>query len=237
MVTPKGPLLTKMYESQIFSSGCVSTKCISCLKDDVSIFRCKNCHSGCYCSKECQKKCWQNHKPWCEYILKLETQRKEKDIANVNFLSKSSLTPKEEIKLVKLVGQKCIVDCYLDGIKSKVSWDTGAEVALVSHIWLNENFPEKEIKDVSELLGHELFLKVANNSKLEYLGYTEIVLKISDDAELLMVTFLVTEEEIDMPVIGYNVIDEIVKGEIQKNKPNIVNIIETLLCDVSRKNL
>ena len=150
----------------------------------------------------------------CENILKLELQIKEKNFANVNFLSKSNLTPKEEIKLIKLVGQKCIVNCYLDGVESKVLWDTGAEVALISQIWLDENFPEQEIKDVSELLGHELFLKVANNSKLEYLGYTEIVFKICDGAELLMVPFLVIEEEVSMPVIGYNVIEEIVKGEI-----------------------
>ena len=169
--------------------------------------------------------------------MKLESQRKEKDFANVNFLSKSNLTPEEEIKLVKLVGQKCLVDCYLDGMKCKVLWDTGTEVALISQMWLNENFPGKEIKNVSELLGQELFLKVANNSKLEYLGYTEIVLRISDHSELLMVPFLVTEEEVNMPVIGYNVIEEIVKGEIQMNKPNIVNVIETLLCDVSNKKV
>ena len=188
---PEGPRVTKKEESQKISSGDggVSTKCMGCLKDNVFMFRCKNCHSGCYCSKDCQKKCWQDHKTLCENILKLELQIKEKNFANVNFLSKSNLTPKEEIKLIKLVGQKCIVNCYLDGVESKVLWDTGAEVALISQIWLDENFPEKEIKDVSELLGHELFLKVANNSKLEYLGYTEIVFKICDGAELLMVPF------------------------------------------------
>ena len=62
---------------------------------------------------EWQKKCWQNHKPSCKNIGKLESQRKEKNFANMNFLSESNLTPKEEIKLVKLVCQKCIVDCYL----------------------------------------------------------------------------------------------------------------------------
>ena len=40
-----------------------------------------------------------------------------------------------------------------------------------------------------------------------------------------------------MPVIGYNVIEEIVKGEIQKNKPNIVNMIEASLGEVSKKKV
>ena len=52
-----------------------------------------------------------------------------------------------------------------------------------------------------------------------------------------MVPFLVREEEVNMPVIGYNVIEEIVKGEIPMNKPNIVNMFETLLCDVSKKKV
>ena len=143
-----GPRVTKQNESQIFSSrdSGVSTKCSCCLKDNVSLFRCKHYHSGCYCSKECQKKCWQNHKPRCENIMKLESQRKERDFANVYFLSKSNLTPEEEIKLVKLVGQKCLVGCYLDGMKCKVLWDTGAEVALISQMWLNENFPERYLE-------------------------------------------------------------------------------------------
>ena len=46
-----------------------------------------------------------------------------------------------------------------------------------------------------------------------------------------MVSFLVTEEGVNMPVIGYNVIEEIV------NKPNIVNMIEAALRDVSKKKV
>ena len=87
--------------------------------------------------------------------------------SNLNAISRSSLTPKEEIKMAKLVGQKCTLKCFLDDVKTEVLWDTGAEVALISNAWLQQNFPSKEIKSVSELLGHELFLRVANNKKLD----------------------------------------------------------------------
>ena len=79
---------------------------------------------------------------------------KERAFAEVNFVAKSDLKPKEEMKLVNFVGRKCTVDSYLDGEEKKVLWDTGAQVALVGKEWLDNNFPDKEIKDISELLGH-----------------------------------------------------------------------------------
>ena len=235
----KGSRVTEKNESQNISGGgdCVPMKCVLCSKDNVSMFKCKSCRSGCYCSKECQMKCWLEHKPICESIVTLETQNKERAFANLNFVSKLKLTPKEEIKLVNLVGRKCTLNCQLDNVESEVLWDTGAEVALVSQSWLDENLPGKEIKNVSELLGHDLFLQVANNSKLDYLGYTEITFQMCDGAELLMVPFLVTEEEVTLPIIGYNVIEEIVKEETQKRKPNLVAMIEASLTKVSKKKV
>ena len=206
---------------------------MGCLREKVPLYRCRHCHTGSYCSKLCQKKCWQDHKPLCRSISDLESQMQKNTFAKLNYISKSRLSSNEEIKLVNLVGQKCIVDCFLDGIKSKVLWDTGAEVALISKTWLRENLPEKEIKKVSELLGHELFLKAANNSQLDYLGYTEIVFKLPG-AKLLNVPFLVSEDELEVPVIGYNVIEEIVKGESENETCNIVNMIESSL-EVSKK--
>ena len=153
--------------------------------------------------------------------------------SKLNYISRSSLTPKEEIKLVKLVGRKCVVNCCLEGKETKVLWDTGAEVALISRTWLDENFPEKPIKDVSELLGHELFLKVANNSHLDYLGYVEIVFKMSDNAEPLMVPFLVTEEEVEIPLVGYNVIEEVAKHE--KDKLALIGMIESSMGKSKKK--
>ena len=157
--------------------------------------------------------------------------------SNLNAVSRSSLTPKEEIKMAKLVGQKCTLKCFLDDVKTEVLWDTGAEVALISNAWLQQNFPSKEIKSVSELLGHELFLRVANNTKLDYLGYVELVFKMSESVVPLMVPFLVTEEEVTIPLVGYNVIEEVVK--VVDDESSIVNMIETSLndCDLKKAKI
>ncbi|MCH2405040.1 MAG: hypothetical protein MK200_02450, partial [Nitrosopumilus sp.] len=135
------------------------------------------------------------------------------------------------------MGEKCTISCSLDGEKHEVLWDTGAEVALISQKWLDENIPGKEIQNVTQLLGQELFLKVANNSNLEYKGYTEIILQMSDVSEPLLVPFLVTDEEISMPMVGYNVIEEVVKGEIQNQNPKILEMLGGAFLEISSKKI
>ena len=237
MVTPEGQSVAKDEdESQTLSEESQKVmKCVGCFKEIEQAFRCKSCHTGCYCSKECQTKCWKDHKVLCKHIVNLESQVNSKAFAKVNYISNSSFTPNEEMKLAKLIGRKCMVDCYLDGIKSKVLWDTGAQVTIVSKSWLDELFPEKELKDVSELLGHELFLTVANNTRLNFLGYVEIVFKLADGAEPVLVPFLVTEEVMDMPLIGSNAIEEIVKKEVSEGEESVVEMVKGSL-EVTEKN-
>ena len=167
MVTTERPRVTKEKESQQTLTGeKTPRKCVGCSREESQIFRCSKCHAGLYCSKDCQKKEWQAHKDLCACIFQLDSQLredsqlkdsllKEKGFVNAVFSSRSRLTLKEEIRLVKLVGQRCTVDCLLDGVASEALWDTGAEVALVGQKWLQEKFPGRKINDVSKLLGQE----------------------------------------------------------------------------------
>ena len=236
-VTQEGQSVAKdKDESQTLSTENQKVmKCVGCLREIEQAFHCKSCHTGCYCSKECQTKCWKDHKVLCKHIADLESQVNSKAFAKVNYISNSSFTPNEEMKLAKLIGRKCTVDCFLDGVKSKVLWDTGAQVTIVSKSWLDELFPEKELKDVSELLGHELFLTVANNTRLDFLGYVEIVFKLADGAKPVLVPFLVTEEVMDMPLVGSNAIEEIVKKEASECEESIVEMVKGSF-EVTEKN-
>ena len=239
-VTPTGPRVTKKDESPSISL-CDDVrpvvKCSACHKDNVEKFRCKRCHTQSYCSRKCQKSCWSEHKVWCDSIVELESRVRNKAFADVKVISKSSsLSPKEEVKLVKLVGRKCTVNCSLDAVESQVLWDTGAEVALISQAWLDEHCPEKEIKNVSDLLGHNLYLKVANNSLLDYLGYVEIIFKLSADAKPLKVPFLVTAGEMNIPLIGYNVIEEVHRSENERvDGANVIDMFASSFDHVDRQ--
>ena len=90
------------------------------------------------------------------------------------------------------------------------------------------------LKDVSKLVGHQLFLKVANNSFLNYIGYAEFVFKLSEDAEPLKVPILVTEDDVGLPIIGYNVIEEAVKG-LGGDKLSAVHMLTRALVGMDEK--
>ena len=74
LVMPEGPRVTKNDESQSVSV-CDDVnpvaKCAGCQKDNAVKFRCKRCHTQSYCSRKCQKKCWSEHKVWCDSIVEL----------------------------------------------------------------------------------------------------------------------------------------------------------------------
>ena len=62
---------------------------------------------------------------------------------------------KTRSKIVKLVGEKPLLKCKLDGVDYDVLWDTGSMISLVDLEWVNYNFPDKKILSVEEVLGDE----------------------------------------------------------------------------------
>ena len=125
----------------------------------------------------------------------------------------SHISPTNHSKLVKLVGQRCEVRCKIDGILSKSLWDTGAMVSVVSRKWLSANVPDAELRDVRELLDEPLELRTANKNSLPYSGWVEMQFELTSGGAKLSVPFLVVDSEIDRPIIGFNVIIEILKNK------------------------
>ena len=163
-------------------------------------FQCMNCKSVKYCSKTCQQKCWESHKILCESIQQLS--KEIVDSKPTMFLS--HITPANRNKLVKLIGEKCELDVELSDIKTRVLWDTGSMVSIVDRSWLNENLPNESIRDVQELLDEQLHIRTANKTALPFCGWVELTFKLHNCE--LKVPFLVAENEMDRPIIGFNVI-------------------------------
>lgn len=117
--------------------------------------------------------------------------------------------------IVKLIVDKCLITCSLQGIKIQALLDTGAQVSIISKSILAEHFPEEEIRDVSELLGSDtaLDLKTASDSTLPYSGYVVLSFSIQEGNDNdLKVPMLVTNTDIDNAIIGYNVLEEIISN-------------------------
>ena len=113
--------------------------------------------------------------------------------------------------VVGLIGKRCIVKGEINGQMVKVLWDTGAQVSIISDGFVRRNFPDIAVKDISELLDIELNVTAANGSKVPYIGWVELNFKLWSSKDELAVPFLATEQSLDSPLIGFNVIEKIIK--------------------------
>ena len=173
---------------------------------------CTGCRSVQYCGKSCQKQCWDNHKVLCKAIQSLQRIEDKRIDEKCSF----DVRDTDKIaKVVSLVGEKCSVRCKLNGVSCNALWDTGAEVSLISAKWLERNNVPYIVKQVEDLLGSDLKVRAVGQREIPYLGYAEIMFEINNYS--VLVPFLVSDEELVQPLIGYNVIKVLAEGESESN--------------------
>ena len=134
----------------------------------------------------------------------------------------SHLTPKQLAKMANLVGEKCLVNCLLNGHQHEVLWDTGAQVSIMTNDFLKSQFPDVQKRDISELLDSPLEINAANGTAIPYIGWAELEFKLlpSGGGETkILVPFLITSEDLNCPILGYNVIKEIVNSDCMPGVP------------------
>ena len=185
----------------------------------IELLICASCRVAKYCNASCQKKHWSQHQSYCK-ALNILSQSNEIQVGE----SITHLSPKDHAKISSLVGNKCMIDCNLNGIKTKALWDTGSQVSVISKPFLRSSFGETEIKNLAALLGVHTRLEVraANDTPIPYCGFVELEFSLSgeQDASPIVVPFLVTENSLANPIIGYNVIEELVKTPMSVSENN-----------------
>ena len=62
--------------------------------------------------------------------------------------------------LVRLVGERPLVNVFLNGVQVQGLWDTGAMISLMNEDYVQENFPNSEIHPISEFAGSETLLLI-----------------------------------------------------------------------------
>ena len=154
----------------------------------------------------------------CGAIAQLEAELKAKKQVDVRRKDNVSLRN----RLVKLIGKKPVFECSLNGVQTGVLWDTGSMISLGTAKWLRENFPDIEIRPISEFLedGEEVRFMAANNTEVPVTGCA--VLNFSIGEESFQVPFLITENELSEPIVGYNVIEHFIK---KGNSENVASLL------------
>lgn len=185
------------------------SKCVTCIQEHPNLQVCAGCKTVMYCSRKCQQEDWSNHKVMCNAIQTIEAKHTQQTTANINTLKGTvyELSPKSRTKLVKLVGEKCVLNCFLNEFKEEILWDTVAQVSILSALWLNNHFPTASVKPIQELFEGDITIKSASGDSIEFEGYVALDFQLSPDSKILEVPFLVTNTvEVERPIIGYNVI-------------------------------
>ena len=191
--------------------------CAGCGVGDTVLDVCTGCRSAHYCGKKCQKSHWKQHRTVCQTIQQLIKERDELIELKCSFVS--HVTPKLRQKIVELVGEKCMIECMIEGEKVESLWDTGAQVSLVDRELLSKLGNGVEIKPLSDLVGNGngISLSGADGTKIPYLGYVWLPVLLKGQSDEIKVPFLVTATSLSNPIIGYNVIKAVAGKEESEN--------------------
>ena len=180
--------------------------CCYCGNNCKKIKRCISCDGGCYCSESCLKLHEPAHKDICNMIQRLAAHELKKKVISVREIGQV----KVKNKLVRLVGEKPVLRCSLNGVACNALWDTGSMVSIISSSWFRNQFPNVKIWKLSEFLeGDSLNLVAANNTPVEVDGVAILEFNIAGSVPF-SVPFLLSSEELTQPIIGYNVIEHVV---------------------------
>ncbi len=186
----------------------VAVCCVCGSSDNVRC--CSNCKAARYCSKGCQREHWAHHSVYCDAVVKLEQLEKEKFYQNKT-VRQNQINSKVRLKMLKLVGNKPKIRCRLDGKSMKMLWDTGSMVSLVDKFWTNQHFPDKEILPVADFLDRDdLKLCAANNTEIQFEGVMLVNFGLDEGEDKFEVPVLVSTKPIAEPILGYNVIEDLV---------------------------
>ena len=83
----------------------------------------------------------------------------------------SHLTPRKHER-VMLVGDRCLLKCALENVDTKLLYDTGAQVSILSKSWLKENLINVPIRNIFELLDEdESIVKTTMDTDIPYVRW------------------------------------------------------------------
>ncbi|KAM9735208.1 uncharacterized protein ACNS7B_014526 [Menidia menidia] len=145
----------------------------------------------------------------------------------------SHISPRHYSQLLRLIGKKCLVNCYLDGVQTKALWDTGSQVCLISEAWRKKYIPKVSVRNIEELLGPGALVgKAVNQTDIPFRGWVEVQFQLDPSQApqfTLQVPMLVTDSQgaAEEPIIGYNVIEQLLKSGVDHPHEVITQAVST----------
>ena len=116
-------------------------------------------------------------------------------------------TQDAEIPTAKLIGERMEVTCRIQDFEDKITWDTGAQVSLVSETWLTANLlPSQYVVRPLEEITHKHLILQGVRSEIPYKGFTELSVQLgtNNKVQSVKVRFLVTITPYQLPILDSN---------------------------------
>lgn len=133
-------------------------------------------------------------------------------------------------RVAKLIGKRCIVTCYLNGVKTDMLLDSGAQVTILGKDWLEKHLPEVKVQSLEELLPDDpLKITAANGTDVLFEGWAEILMEIKSTKHgqvSIQVPILVSQNCVSGLLLGFNVIEEIILESLET--PGSVSLSDLL---------
>ena len=151
------------------------------------------------------------------------------------------MAPSQRDQVVQLIGEKCLLNCKMDGSKTKVLLDTGAQVSLIPKAWLNTHLNEHKISKIEEILDlyDKLRVKWGNQAEIPFVGWVDITFELTshgdEESQRLQIPFLVIEEALQQPILGFNAVKVLVNKS--DNSSALINSLTNNLVNTNRSNV
>ncbi|KAJ8009423.1 hypothetical protein DPEC_G00088720 [Dallia pectoralis] len=156
--------------------------------------------------------------------------RKSVEGISVNISQLSSQVPLVTERAAPLIGCQLLIRCSLAGYAATALLDSGANVSLIDRTWKGKYLPCQAIRPLSELMDRELDVQAITGDVVPYDGYVELIVNLqgNDDPDLsIRVPFLVSRLQLERPVVGFNVVQELIKGH--SCRPKVLSILTDLI--------
>lgn len=124
------------------------------------------------------------------------------------------LKPKLHTKIAKLAGHQPLIKFIVNDKEFEGLWDTSTMINLISEEWLRKQFKDMKINLLQPFLGTkvtDLKIKAANNTEVDTDGIVRFNFCISNLNDSFKVPFIVTKQKLRTPIIGFNIIEHLVK--------------------------
>ena len=134
-------------------------------------------------------------------------------------------------RLAKFIGAKALARCDLNGLTVDALLDTGAQVSMIDRSWKKKYIPDAPVRPLSEIFDNEeLEIQAVNGGVLPFDGWVLIAVSFAGNSALsqsIMVPFLISSINLERPILGFNVLEEVV----QDRPAELLPALTTLLSD------